>query len=352
MKRKAGLAALAAVSLAATGTARAQNNHDHWGQSWGGPGTGLQLNSTDNMGLYAVTQGNSMGVFGWANATAGNAWGVFGLSDSPDGAGVYGGNRATSGAATGVRGDASAAQGKGVYGVASAGKGQNYGVYGETRSRGGVGVYGTAPSPGYAGYFNGNTLVAAPGSLSFGSSTRQMLNLWGPLYGIGVQNAVLYFRADGSAALNGFAWYKGGGHSDNPYDAGGGTVMMKLEDSGLTVNGTFVSSSDAAVKQDIAPLDVQQVLEAVGRLPINEWSYRADPQVRHVGPMAQDFQSAFGLGADDRHIAMVDADGVALAAIQALKQLVSTQQAEIGELRARMAEQGSRIESLLARQAH
>jgi trimeric autotransporter adhesin len=32
--------------------------------------------------------------------------------------------------------------------------------------------------------------------------------------------------------------------------------------------------------------------------------------------MAQDFHAAFDLGTDERHIATVDADGVALAAIQ------------------------------------
>ena len=31
--------------------------------------------------------------------------------------------------------------------------------------------------------------------------------------------------------------------------------------------------------------------------------------------MAQDFQAAFGLGGDDKHIAVVDEGGVALAAI-------------------------------------
>ena len=37
-----------------------------------------------------------------------------------------------------------------------------------------------------------------------------------------------------------------------------------------------------------------------------------------MGPMAQDFHAAFGLGANDVTIATVDADGVALAAIQGL----------------------------------
>ena len=40
--------------------------------------------------------------------------------------------------------------------------------------------------------------------------------------------------------------------------------------------------------------------------------------MKHLGPVAQDFQAAFGLGTDDKSIGTVDADGVALAAIQAL----------------------------------
>ena len=34
--------------------------------------------------------------------------------------------------------------------------------------------------------------------------------------------------------------------------------------------------------------------------------------------MAQDFYAAFGAGIDDRHVASIDEDGVALAAIKAL----------------------------------
>jgi hypothetical protein len=41
-----------------------------------------------------------------------------------------------------------------------------------------------------------------------------------------------------------------------------------------------------------------------------------------MGPMAQDFRAAFGVGEDDRHISTVDAEGVALAAIQGLHQLL------------------------------
>ena len=45
--------------------------------------------------------------------------------------------------------------------------------------------------------------------------------------------------------------------------------------------------------------------------------------------MAQDFAAAFGVGEDDRHISTVDADGVALAAIQELYALAQQQDAQL-----------------------
>jgi hypothetical protein len=72
-------------------------------------------------------------------------------------------------------------------------------------------------------------------------------------------------------------------------------------------------------------------------LEISSWSYLWDhSEVRHIGPMAQDFYAAFGLGVDDRHIHPADGNGVALAAIQALHELVRAQTDEIAELRARL----------------
>ncbi len=40
--------------------------------------------------------------------------------------------------------------------------------------------------------------------------------------------------------------------------------------------------------------------------------------------MAQDFHAAFGVGSDDTHIANVDADGVARAAIQGVNEKVKS----------------------------
>ena len=56
-----------------------------------------------------------------------------------------------------------------------------------------------------------------------------------------------------------------------------------------------------------------------------------------MGPMAQDFRAAFGLGETEKGISTIDADGVALAAIQGLNakvdERVAEQQREIADLR-------------------
>src|SRR5579884_186853 len=77
--------------------------------------------------------------------------------------------------------------------------------------------------------------------------------------------------------------------------------------------------SDRNVKRDIEPVDERAVLESVARMPVSTWSYKSDdPSVRHMGPMAQDFRAAFGLGDTDRAYDSVDAHGVTLAAIKGL----------------------------------
>ncbi len=54
-----------------------------------------------------------------------------------------------------------------------------------------------------------------------------------------------------------------------------------------------------------------------------------EPHIRHIGPTAQDFYAAVGLGEDDKYINLADADGVALAAIQGLYQIVQDKGAQI-----------------------
>jgi hypothetical protein len=81
---------------------------------------------------------------------------------------------------------------------------------------------------------DGNISVVNPYSLGFGSSTRQMLNLYGTNYGIGVQGYTQYYRSSSN-----FAWYTGGTHSDTSLDPGtGGTAAMVLQDGKLGIGTT------------------------------------------------------------------------------------------------------------------
>jgi hypothetical protein len=92
------------------------------------------------------------------------------------------------------------------------------------------------------------------------------------------------------------------------------------------------------------------MLTKVVSLP--EWKY----QMKHgkssdwyMGPTAQDFRAAFGLGTDDTHINTANAQGVALTAIKGLNQKLDAQAAEIAELKAANAALRAQLVSLETR---
>src|SRR5262249_20189823 len=123
-------------------------------------------------------------------------------------------------------------------------------------------------------------------SISFGSTTRQMLNLWGTQYGIGVQSGCVYSRTTDS-----FCWYVGGSHVNSFSDPGpGGTRTMELNFNGdLYINATIHQGSDRNTKTGFQEVSSLDILERVAGLPIQRWSYKTDPATIHIGPMAQDF---------------------------------------------------------------
>lgn len=112
-------------------------------------------------------------------------------------------------------------------------------------------------------------------------------------------------------------------------EVAGQDIVVDNEDG-----GTLRFRSDRNQKEHFAPVDVQEVLGKVATLPITTWNYKdRKAGIRHIGPMAQDFAAAFGVGEDNRSINVVDANGVALAAIQALYQQLQEQTAEIRTMR-------------------
>jgi hypothetical protein len=90
--------------------------------------------------------------------------------------------------------------------------------------------------------------------------------------------------------------------------------------------------SDRNAKGDVVPVEGQRVLDALARVPMSTWSYKDDPTVRHLGPMAQDLHAELGLGGSDKSYDPIDAHGVAFASIQTLYAMVKDQNARIEKL--------------------
>jgi hypothetical protein len=139
--------------------------------------------------------------------------------------------------------------------------------------------------------------------------------------------------------------------------ASGGVYFFSSADlnSGAALppgSGSWAIGSDRQSKANFAPVEGQEILTRLSSLSIQTWNYKTqEPSVRHLGPTAQDFQAAFGLGEDERHINTVDADGVALAAIQELHHLAQEQAVQIAAQQEQIAALETRLAMLEAQYA-
>ncbi len=125
-----------------------------------------------------------------------------------------------------------------------------------------------------------------------------------------------------STAPNQFVVRSAGGiwlGTNDSVSIGSGQFIATSTGAYLSTGGTWTNNSDRNLKLGLTAVDGQSVLQRLAGVPMFTWNYKAQPgSVRHIGPMAQDFHQAFALGEDDKHISTVDAEGVALAAIQEL----------------------------------
>lgn len=132
--------------------------------------------------------------------------------------------------------------------------------------------------------------------------------------------------------------------------AGGSNQVFTVENDGDVVAKSFTPTSDRNAKENFTPVDAREILDKVTELPLSSWNFKGDnADTRHLGPMAQDFHAAFGLGNTDKGIATTDLDGVALAAIQGLNQRMKDKDREIAALRAELESMKSMIQQLTAK---
>ena len=145
-----------------------------------------------------------------------------------------------------------------------------------------------------------------------------------------VANGGINFESDGHGVEFDVPWFRfvtSGGAVYSTRDAKNGVWLP-------TGAGSWATVSDRNAKTAVQPIDPREVLKKVVALPLNTWQYKTQAsKYRHLGPMAQDFYTAFHLGETDTGIDTVDADGVALAAIQGLNALLTEKDEHIAALR-------------------
>ena len=116
------------------------------------------------------------------------------------------------------------------------------------------------------------------------------------------------------------------------YSNGAQTLGVSLPANG----GAWAAVSDRNRKQDLRYEDGEAALVKIAGMPIQSWSYKStDGSVRHLGPMAQDFREAFGLGSDSVTITTTDIDGVNMLAVQALEARTRALDVKNAELKAK-----------------
>ncbi len=130
------------------------------------------------------------------------------------------------------------------------------------------------------------------------------------------------------------------------------TFRQRMDASGFTfeVQGTaaatnHVNTSSRLLKTAFEAIDPSLILAKLDELPVTSWRFKEGPPDRHIGPVAEDFQAIFGLG-DGKHISTTDAQGVLMAAVQALKREGDSLRQDLARKDAEIRALSERLEAL------
>jgi hypothetical protein len=262
-------------------------------------------------------------------------------------------NTITGGAEYGFIGGGSTNKVSAQYGVIAGGTNNNVSGEGGYIAAGGYNTVSGEGAVADGGFENtaGGNFATIPGG--YGNSAAGIYSFAAGVHASAVQNGTFVWSdgSNGNANLASTAAYQFLARA-----AGGFTLWSNAAATvGATLapgSGTWASASDRNLKTDVAQLDDAAVLAKVAELPISRWSYKSERGIRHVGPMAQDFYAAFGVGEDDKHITTIDEDGVALAAIKALHTRVRSLDMENVRLRRELAAERAHDRRVDAELAH
>jgi len=300
------------------------------------------------MGLGTIASGSgstAMGDSSTASGSVSTAMGIFTTASGTDST-AMGSGTAASGIFSTAMGDASAAttawtlaagrQAKAIHVGAFVWADSTFADFASTannqfliRASGGVGINMNNPN-GASLYVQGNRTPPSgnsgwAGSVGWFENTSTATNA----------APALRVVCDGGTNLDGALSVSSNGKGLIAEFGNAASFVVTITNDGTIYSKGVALTSDRNAKENFTVLDAEAVLSKVTSLPVTEWNYRDDgADKKHIGPVAQDFQAAFGLnGGDDTHISVVDEGGVALAAIQGLNQKLNEQDTEIQELK-------------------
>jgi hypothetical protein len=112
----------------------------------------------------------------------------------------------------------------------------------------------------------------------------------------------------------------------------------------LTSGGTWTNGSSRTFKENFQKLESQELLRKISSMPVEAWQYKNTDE-RHIGPVSEDFVSAFNVGTvaadgsrDNKYLSPGDVAGVALAGVKELIRENEELKQMIGELNRKIAE--------------
>jgi hypothetical protein len=234
----------------------------------------------------------------------------------------------------------------------------------------------------------GNT-ASGPGATVAGGNSNTARGAWATVGGgfentAGVSLATVPGGVRGAAeGSSSFVWNDGTGYHDIPNSSPLGLSSNKnVNGEPVTGNNTFSvgatggvrfitggssvtyidsgstgwsTTSSRAVKTNIDPVDPEDALAGVEEMEVATWEYTDEDGdgagTTHIGPMAEEFHDAFDVGSSDEHINSINADGVALAAIQGLSAKLDEKAERIADLEAeneQLRERNAELEERLA----
>jgi hypothetical protein len=88
-------------------------------------------------------------------------------------------------------------------------------------------------------------------------------------------------------------------------------------------SGSWSVVSDRSKKENFEKVEDEEILAKINRLSIKTWNYKSqNDSIRHIGPMAQDFNKLFVFGNNQKMIEGADIDGVIFSGIKAIHKRV------------------------------